>query len=70
MAGLNELLKALGASAELEARYGHDPEAVMEQFGLSEDEKAALRSGDMERIKALSGCSELSSSNTTFKSYD
>jgi monoamine oxidase len=52
---LAELIVALSDSLELQRAYGRDQESIMEAFGLSETEKAALRTGDKKAIEALAG---------------
>lgn len=51
---LTELLVALSGSLELQKAYARNREAIMSAFGLSEVEKAALRSGDEAAIVRLS----------------
>jgi predicted DNA-binding protein (UPF0251 family) len=67
---LADLLKKLGEDAALEESYRKDPEAVMDQFDLGDEEREALRSGDIEKLKRMTGLSVMSISNGTVTSYD
>lgn len=70
MSKLVELLQKLGADAELAKAYEENPEAVMKEAGLSEDEMEVLKSGDLERIKRETGLKELERTNVVIKAYD
>lgn len=70
MSGLTSFLEKVGKDAELEAEFEQDPKGVMDRFGLSEDEREAIRSGDLDRIRSASGLDNLSVTNKTIKSYD
>lgn len=74
MSALLRLMKQLGADAALEAEYKKsekDAEAVMERFGLNEEERQALRTKDYAAIRRLTGLKEGQySTNTTIRAYD
>lgn len=59
MSGLIDLLKDLGSDAALEQRYIDDKEAVMAQYDLSNEEKDALRTVNIGRLRTLSGLDDL-----------
>lgn len=52
---LIELCVALGENLALQHAYARDSEAIMTAFGLDEDEKNALRSGNPDAVKTMSG---------------
>jgi hypothetical protein len=70
LSNLANLLKQLGEDASLEESYRKDPEAVMDRFKLGEEEREALRSGDIEKLKRMTGLSVMSISNGSISSYD
>ncbi len=43
---VNELIQDLGRDAQILERFRNDPEGCFEAYGLNDDEKAALRTGD------------------------
>jgi hypothetical protein len=43
---LADFLIKMADDLDLQRSYATDPEAVMAQYGLTDDEKAALRTGD------------------------
>jgi 2'-aminobiphenyl-2,3-diol 1,2-dioxygenase, small subunit len=47
---VNLLIQTMCRNPETIARLNADPEAVFEQFGLSEAERAALRDGSVEAM--------------------
>ncbi|WP_064791871.1 hypothetical protein [Shewanella woodyi] len=55
MSNLNDFLENLSSDAELQVRYLENPEQVMEEAGLSEEEKEAMRSGDEKSLSDLTG---------------
>lgn len=55
MSKLNELLQNLSTDAVLKQVYLDNPEKVMDEAGLTEQEKAALRSGDEQELIKLTG---------------
>lgn len=55
MSNLNDFLEKLSSDADLKARYLENPEQVMEEAGLSEEEKEAMRSGDEKSLSDLTG---------------
>lgn len=52
---LNTFIKKLGQNPDVLERYKQDPEAVMEEHGLSDEHKEMVRSGDKEQIKKEAG---------------
>ncbi len=74
MSALLRLMKQLGADAALEAEYKKsekDARAVMDRFGLSEEERKALSGKDYAAIRRLTGLKEGQySTNTTIRAYD
>jgi len=70
MSKLVKMMKDLGKDADLEREFEGDPDAVMDRYGLSDDEKGAVKSGDVDKIRSLSGARNVSTTNTTVKCYD
>ena len=50
---VNGLIQTMCRNPETIARLNADPEAVFEQFGLSEAERSALRDGSMEAMRSV-----------------
>ncbi len=69
MDNLTKLLVDLGGDAELEGRYRSDPDAVIAEYGLSDEAAAALKKGDLDALRKLSGLNELRMTNSTVKAY-
>jgi hypothetical protein len=46
-----DLIAKMSADPELRARYQANPEAVMDEAGLSAEDKEVVKSGDPERIR-------------------
>ena len=55
MSALSDFFTQLGQDAQLMEAYQQDPEAVMRAHGLTDEEIAAVMSGDMGKLKSLSG---------------
>ncbi|ASJ97442.1 hypothetical protein [Shewanella marisflavi] len=55
MSKLSDFFQKLGSDAALLEAYKADPEGVMQNYGLSDEEIAAVMSGDKEQIDSLSG---------------
>jgi hypothetical protein len=55
MTRLGELVTAASESPTFKAAYLRNPDAFMNAFELTEDEKIALRSGDPQQIQAAIG---------------
>ena len=70
MSNLVDFLKSMGKDSNLEDEFGRDPDAVMERFGLSDDEKAAVKSGDADKVKAMCGLEDVRTTNSSVKAYD
>ena len=67
MAGLVELLKDLGSDATLEQRYVDDPEAVLQQYDLTPEEREALRNVDVDALRKLSGLDDIGPTHSVVK---
>ncbi|PKM14515.1 MAG: hypothetical protein CVV12_13650 [Gammaproteobacteria bacterium HGW-Gammaproteobacteria-2] len=69
---LLELVNALGRDAALAAEYEADPDAVLARYGLSDEQKAAMKAGDCAAVAKLCGGDSDSyyANNTTIKAYD
>lgn len=52
---LKSFINNMGKDPEVLERYKQDPEAVMEEHGLSDAHKALVRNGDKEKIKKEAG---------------
>ncbi|MFB2652105.1 hypothetical protein [Shewanella seohaensis] len=55
MSALSDFFTQLGQDAQLLEDYKQNPEAVMRAHGLTDEEINAVMTGDMEKLKALSG---------------
>lgn len=69
MSNIVTLLKQLGEDAQLAERFQTDPDAVAAEFGLNEEETAALKSGDLDTVRELSGLDKLEVTHSTVKAY-
>ncbi|PKM07293.1 MAG: hypothetical protein CVV14_08945 [Gammaproteobacteria bacterium HGW-Gammaproteobacteria-4] len=68
---LLELVNALGRDAALAAEYEANPDAVLARYGLSDEQKAAMKGGDCAAIGRLCGIGEnLYATNGVVKAYD
>lgn len=70
MSKLAELLKRLGAEADLAIAYEENPQEVMEEAGLSEKEKKLLTKGDLKQLEEATGLGPLNKINIIVKAYD
>lgn len=72
MSKLLDLMKQLGRDAALADRYDKDPEGLMQEAGLNDEEKQALRTRDLPAIKRLTGLSEtnMSITQSNVRAYD
>lgn len=71
MSKLLELMRELGSNAALAEEYKADPDAVMQQAGLSVEECRALREKDYEAIKRLTGLNDGQfATNSLIRAYD
>ncbi|MFN7942407.1 MAG: hypothetical protein U0X73_12480 [Thermoanaerobaculia bacterium] len=52
---LSSFLAKMSANPALQDEYRRDPEGVMSRHGLSEQEKALMRSGDQDAVRAYLG---------------
>ena len=50
-----DLIAKLSSDPGLLARYKSDPEAVMDEAGLSDEDKAVMRTNDPQKITAYMG---------------
>ncbi|MCL1089094.1 hypothetical protein L2744_05620 [Shewanella profunda] len=55
MSTLSDFFTQLGQDAQLMEEYQQNPEAVMRAHGLSDEEIDAVMSGDLDKLKSLSG---------------
>jgi hypothetical protein len=69
MSELVRLLNDLGRDARLAEAYAENPESVMSGYDLGEAEVEAMKSGDVERVRKISGLDEVHLTNSTIKSY-
>lgn len=69
MSDLVKLLNDLGRDAPLAEAYAKDPGPILANYGLSDAEIKAMKSGDLERIRRISGLDEVHMTNSTIKSY-
>lgn len=68
---LLELVNALGRDAALAAEYEANPDAVLARYGLSDEEKAAMKAGDCAAVGRLCGIGDnYYATNGTVKAYD
>jgi uncharacterized protein with PIN domain len=71
MSALLRLMRMLGSDAGLAEEYGKDPTAVINRFGLSDEERRALLDKDYEAIKRLTGLKDGQfATNSTISAYD
>ncbi|MCX7556691.1 hypothetical protein OS187_07630 [Xanthomonadaceae bacterium JHOS43] len=71
MSKLLELMRELGRNAALADEYKVDPDTVMKNAGLSDDECRALREKDYEAIKRLTGLRDGQfATNQVIRAYD
>ena len=69
MSNIVKLLSDLGCNAELQSEYQTNAEQVMDQFGLSEEEKDAMRCGDVDKVKSLTNQESIKMFDSIIKSY-
>lgn len=55
MSALSDFFTQLGQDAQLMEDYKQNPQVVMLAYGLSIDEITAVMTGDMKKLKSLSG---------------
>lgn len=55
MSNLSDFFEKLGSDAGLMEAYQQDPKAVMLANGLTDEEVLAVLSGNMDKLKQLSG---------------
>lgn len=67
---LLELLRDIGKDARLQQEYEDSCEALMERYGLDDNEKQALLRCDLDRIKSLTGASDVRMTKTIIEVYD
>lgn len=70
MSKLAEFLQSMGRDADLNAEFEKDPEGVMSQFELSDDEKKAIREGDVDTVKKMSGLQNVRLTKSNVNSYE
>lgn len=64
MSELTRLLKQLGEDSKLHDEYVANPEKVMKERGLKDQEIQAMLAKDVDKLKKLSGLDELKSNGT------
>lgn len=69
MSELVRLLNDLGRDASLAEAYAIDPDPILANYGLSDAEIEAMKSGELDRIRKISGLDEVHMTNSTIKSY-
>lgn len=69
MSRLAELLKELGQKADVYKAYIDNPEAVMKDYDLNQDEVRAMLDKDLEAVKRMSGLENLKT-NSTISAHD
>lgn len=50
MSNITNLLTALSTDADLQAQYKNDPEAVMDSYNLTEEEKTLMADKDLTKL--------------------
>ena len=71
MSALLGLMRQLGSDAALAREYRDDPEAVIDRFALSDEERRALLEKDYGAIKRLAGLEDGQfATNSTISAYD
>lgn len=70
MSKLVEFLENMGRDADLAAEYEKDPDAVLSRYELSDEERKAVKEGDLEAIKRMSGLSNIRMTNSNVTSYE
>lgn len=70
MSKLVEFLENMGRDADLAAEYEKDPDAVMNRYELNDEERKAVRAGDLEAIRRMSGLSNIRMTNSNVTSYE
>ena len=61
MSGLTQLLIDLGTDAQLQQQYEADPEGVMKNYNLNQEEIQAMLDKDLDKLRQLSGLENLQS---------
>ncbi|MEN1728527.1 MAG: hypothetical protein AAGJ52_08800 [Pseudomonadota bacterium] len=69
MSELIRLLKDLGQDAKLAAAFEQDPDSVLKHYDLSDEAIKALKAGDIDAIRKLSGLDDVHMTNSTIKSH-
>jgi hypothetical protein len=71
MSKLLDLMRKLGSDAALNSEYENNPEAVINRWGLSAEERSALLAKDYDAIKRLTGLQDGQfATNHTVRAYD
>ncbi len=55
MSNFNDFFEKLGSDSDLMDAYKKDPEGVMKSNGLTDEEIKTVMSGDVSKVKSLSG---------------
>lgn len=70
MSSLVDLLKDLGRDAALADEFTKDPDAVLDRYDLTDEERQAVKEGDVDAVKRLSGMSDVRTTHSIIHSYD
>lgn len=70
MSKLVDFLQNMGRDAALRDEFEKDPDGVMSRFELSDEEKEAVRNGDVETVKRLSGLHKIRLTNSNISTYE
>ncbi|MCL1123509.1 hypothetical protein [Shewanella surugensis] len=63
MSNLDGLLAKLSTDAELKDQFIADPESIMDAENLTDDEKAAMLDGDVDKLSDISGDNQVYGKN-------
>ncbi|WP_299490475.1 hypothetical protein [uncultured Shewanella sp.] len=66
MSNLDGLLAKLSTDAELKEQFLTDPESVMDEAELTDDEKAAMRDSDTDKLSDLTGDNQVYGKNVIY----
>lgn len=70
MSDIVDLLKQLGQDSNLADEFARDPDQVLSRYDLSEEERDALRAGDVDKIKAITGLQDVRMTAKHISTYD
>jgi len=67
---LLQMLRDIGSDANTHQQFEADQEALMNRYGLDEQEKNAVRACDIDAIKKLTGASDVRLTKTSIDLYE